>query len=927
MTCLLALLLFCAGCCALGQVDYFQQDYEDANLEEFDLDIAPHRIPRQVKNALIKETRPRIQELSVNSTIISRYAFTTVRCVMFNRHAAAGEGVFRFPVPAGALVSNFTMIIAGRVYQSRVRPKERRKVKRPDGKARDKESGDSRSKSEAGVFQMAASIPGGKRAVFLLTYEELLRRRLGRYEHVIGLRPLQLVSRLRVDVTVADRSAIDALEVLPLRRDVGATRTPAETRPPVAAAVKRDENVCKITFAPNIVQQAKISTNGILGDFVIHYDVQRDLGVGDVRVRNGHFVHYFAPKDLPAMPKNVVFVIDTSASMLGTKMRQTKEALFAILRELRTVDRFNFVTFSNKIKVWRPDGLVPVTPLNIRDAKKFIYTLTPTGGADIDGALRSGSALLRDRLSGPPGVSLVLFLTDGRPTVGESRSAAVLENARSAAPDKVCVFAVGIGDDADYKLLERLSLENCGAMRRIREEADAGAALRGFYREIGTPLLSDIRIDYMRDSVDRVTRRLFTNYFNGSEMVVAGELSDRSAESLRVRVTADGHDKTVVLETDVPLRREESETEKRLKANRAAGDFVERAWAFLTVKEELRSRLRSRSSGEREEHVRRATDLALAYHFLTPLTDMLLDNPEVSGALANEVPDDEGEGLLRGEAEREPDRTLSNIRGQVEGKKSITISKTSADGDPHFVVDFPLSKTAVCFDINGEPGHVLRLVSDHKFSGVTVNGKLVGGPPPPGGRKRLRTYFGSIAVVADRPRRAYVEVTPAKVILDGSDRLVLPCHSTASVTSGALSVSVAGGSNVTVSVGGDVRFVVLLHRYKNPAPHQRDHLGFYVQDGEGLSPDCHGLLGQFLHEEVSVAEGDPEENPPSALLKVRGRSVPAVRKTRRIYGGSRSVDCWFAGSNGAKLVEGRYEDYVAPHMFDTGEGPHGSNAV
>lgn len=40
-----------------------------------------------------------------------------------------------------------------------------------------------------------------------------------------------------------------------------------------------------------------------------------------------------------------------------------------------------------------------------------------------------------------------------------------------------------------------------------------------------------------------------------------------------------------------------------------------------------------------------------------------------------------------------------------------------ADGDPHFVVEFPLSKLTACFNINGEPGHVLRLVSDHESSG------------------------------------------------------------------------------------------------------------------------------------------------------------------------------------------------------------------
>lgn len=74
---------------------------------------------------------------------------------------------------------------------------------------------------------MAVNIPGRNRAVFLLTYEELLQRRLGRYEYVTSLRPLQLVSRLSLDVTIVDHSLITDLQVLPLRngRSNGATNT------------------------------------------------------------------------------------------------------------------------------------------------------------------------------------------------------------------------------------------------------------------------------------------------------------------------------------------------------------------------------------------------------------------------------------------------------------------------------------------------------------------------------------------------------------------------------------------------------------------------------------------------------------------------------------------------------------------------------
>uniref|UniRef100_A0A4W6D8F3 Inter-alpha-trypsin inhibitor heavy chain 5 n=1 Tax=Lates calcarifer TaxID=8187 RepID=A0A4W6D8F3_LATCA len=653
--------------------------------------------------------------------------------------------------------------------------------------------------------------------------------------------------------------------------------------PPITTVIKNEKNVCKITFSPNIVQQAKITTNGILGDFVVRYDVQRDMGIGDIQVLNGHFVHYFAPKDLPVVPKNVVFVIDTSASMLGTKIRQTKDALFTILKDLRPGDRFNFISFSSKIKVWQPNRLVPVTPLSVRDAKKFIFMLMPTGG----------SSLLRDYLLGPDAspnsVSLIIFLTDGRPTVGEMQSTAILGNTRSAVQEKFCIFTIGIGNDVDYRLLERMALENCGMMRRINEEADASAMLKGFYDEIGTPLLSDIRINYTEDSVHYVTQHLFTNYFNGSEIVIAGKLTNQTATAAMAAGA---------------------------KAPGGSGeDFVERVWGFLSVKEGLRSRLKSQTSKEREDHTNQATNLSLTYHFLTPLTNLVVEKPEVlaDGTMA-------------------PSCYIPVVCSCV-FKRFLSFSllsplTTSADGDPHFVVEFPLSKLTVCFNINGEPGHVLRLVSDHKYSGVTVNGKLIGAPAPPGSHKQQRTYFSTITIVVDHPKRAYIEVTPKKVILDGRDRIVLPCHSTAAVDSGTLSVSIVGKSNVTVTVAGNISFVILLHQYKNPAPYQRDHLGFYIGNSKGLSHNCHGLLGQFLYEEVGLAElpsqGDMK---PSQVLKVKDRSVPVVQKSRRIYGGTQSVDCWFARNNAAKLIDGLYEDYLMSHMFDTGDWPHGTNRV
>lgn len=224
-----------------------------------------------------------------------------------------------------------------------------------------------------------------------------------------------------------------------------------------------------------------------------------------------------------------------------------------------------------------------------------------------------------------------------------------------------------------------------------------------FYDEIGTPLLSDIRINYTQNSVQYVTQHLFTNYFNGSEIVVAGKLTNQSAGLLHVQVTASNSDKSIILETDVPLQHQEVETEKHVKAARAAmaararvpgsslanefgvvlgsilEDFVERMWGFLSVKEGLRSRLRSQTSREREDHIQQATNLSLTYNFLTPLTNMVVEKPSVlaDGTMApppttaptnkavltgNEVPGDpvdpEGPGIRPS--------TLSNTVGEAE---------------------------------------------------------------------------------------------------------------------------------------------------------------------------------------------------------------------------------------------------------------------
>ncbi|XP_068394456.1 inter-alpha-trypsin inhibitor heavy chain H5 [Eschrichtius robustus] len=892
------------------------------------------RVPRQVRLLQRLKTKPLMTEFSVKSTIISRYAFTTVVCRMLNRGSEDQEITFQMQIPAAAFITNFTMLIGDKVYQGEITEKE----KKNGDKVKEKRNKTTEDSGEKGTetFRASVVLPSKDKAAFLLSYEELLQRRLGKYEHVVSVRPQQLAGRLTVEVTVLERSGIAALEVLGLQnsRRQGSGRGQDDSGPPPSTAINQNETFAKVVFKPTVVQQAKIAQNGILGDFIIRYDVNREQSIGDIQVLNGYFVHYFAPKDLPPLPKNVVFVLDSSASMVGTKLRQTKDALFTILHDLRPQDRFNIIGFSNRVKVWK-DHLVSVTPNNIRDGKVYIHHMSPTGGTDINGALQRGIRLLNDFVAHNDiedrSVSLLVFLTDGKPTAGETHTLKILNNTREAARGRVCIFTVGIGADVDFRLLEKLSLENCGLTRHVHEDHDARAQLIGFYDEIRTPLLSDIRVDYPPGLVEHATRTLFPNYFNGSEIIIAGKLVDREVDRLHVEVTASNSKKFVVLKKDVPV-------EPRRMGNDVPGsprpkgggqedpNHLERLWSYLTLKELLSSWLQSVEEPEREQLRQEVQALAVNHRFLTPFTSMTLKS-----APRTETPEDAyGTPMATG-----PETVMQSLRGahlqpgpalKEPYNPRIKVSKTSADGDPHFVVDFPLSNLTVCFNIDGQPGHILRLVSDHADSGVTVNGELIGAPAPPNGHKKQRTYFRTITILVNKPERSYLEITPTRVIMDGGNRLVLPCNQSAAVGSQGLEVSVSANAKVTVAIQGNVAFVILLHLYKKPAAYQRNHLGFYVANGQGLSGNCHGLLGQFLNQEARLTGLGKNPAHPSvpeagerseAVLEVKGHQVPVVWKQRKIYNGEEQVDCWFARNNAANLIDGGYKDYLAAHPFDS----------
>uniref|UniRef100_A0A667YHF1 Inter-alpha-trypsin inhibitor heavy chain family member 6 n=1 Tax=Myripristis murdjan TaxID=586833 RepID=A0A667YHF1_9TELE len=575
---------------------------------------------------LVSSNKPELLKVTdyyVRCSVVSRYALTTVQSSVWNQLPIIKEAAFEVDLPSSAFISNFTITSNGKVYVAQVKERAAARKIYDAAKKQGKTAGLVATKSrEIEKFRVAVSVPSGARVSFSLSYEELLPRRLGRYELSLGLRPGQPVQNLTLDVSIAERTGISFIKVLPLKTSRLLSNT-------------RSAGCARVRYTPTVQQQNSVSSKGLNADFIIQYDVDLKDLMGDVQVFDGYFVHYFAPRGLPVVPKDVIFVIDVSGSMIGTKIKQTKQAMGTILGDLREGDHFNIITFSDKVHTWKKGRTVRATRQNVRDAKDFVKRIIAEGWTNINAALLSAAQLVNTSPLGSSGqtssrrVPLVIFLTDGEATIGVTASETILSNAKNAL-GSASLFGLAFGDDADFPLLKRLALDNRGVARMVYEDADAALQLKGFYDEVASPLLSDIQLAYLDDQAFDVTRSLFPNYFQGSELVVTGRVKP-GIKDLKISMSAVDSKQRMKVQSNVLIPKAKGNGTNSLSCSggmEGISSFVRRLWAYLTIKELLLAKLNTTDPAAQRLLTDKATNLSLKYNFVTPVTSLVVVKPD-----------------------------------------------------------------------------------------------------------------------------------------------------------------------------------------------------------------------------------------------------------------------------------------------------------
>ena len=278
-------------------------------------------------------------------------------------------------------------------------------------------------------------------------------------------------------------------------------------------------------------------------DFQLFYGVSNnDFGMSLVTYRepekDGYFLLMLSPRDevtdRELVNKDIVFVLDTSGSMADEgKMEKARAALLFGIKGLNDGDRFNVINFSGEEHLME-SGLIKADKAGIRKGVAFVEKLSPNGGTNINDALKA--ALKQFENSDRP--HMLVFLTDGLPTVGESDVDKIVENAKQVKVENVRMFPFGVGYDVNTRLLDKLATANGGFAEYVEPKENLEIKVSNFFTRVNSPVLTDFNLDFESVKTDLMYPRQLTDVFKGTQVVMLGRYSNNNdLNNANIRLT------------------------------------------------------------------------------------------------------------------------------------------------------------------------------------------------------------------------------------------------------------------------------------------------------------------------------------------------------------------------------------------------------
>ncbi|HYE18490.1 MAG TPA: VIT domain-containing protein [Tepidisphaeraceae bacterium] len=538
----------------------------------------------------------------VTVDIKDNVATTSVDQEFVNPNSLQLEGTYLFPLPPGAHIDKFSMDVNGKQQEAELLPADKARaiyesiVRQRKDPALLEYIG--RDTFKVRIFPIE---PNSKKQV-KIKYTQLLKSDTGLTEYTYPLNTEKFSARPLKNVSVKVNLAVDQ----PLK---------AVYCPSHAVEIKRDgDKKATIGYEERNVRPDM--------DFKVVFskEAKNDVGISLLTYRNpgdgeGYFLLLASPgidvKNKKVQPKDVCLVLDTSGSMAGKKMEQAKKALAFCLANMNEQDRFEIVRFSTEAEGFF-DELKPANKENVQKAQQFVASLKPIGGTAIDEALQKAMKLGKDSRAGKDADRpyVVIFLTDGVPTIGETSQEKILGNLTKANPGQVRVFSFGIGTDINTHLLDKLAEGTRAFSQYVLPEEDVEVKLSNFYTKIKDPVLANLEVAVSGGDVKatQLYPGQLGDLFKGDQLVVFGKYTGKGAGAVKVTGTLAGEKKTFAQDV-------------QFTENDTKNDFIPRLWATRRVGFLLDE---IRKNGETKELKDEVVRLARAHGIVTPYTAYLI---------------------------------------------------------------------------------------------------------------------------------------------------------------------------------------------------------------------------------------------------------------------------------------------------------------
>ncbi len=570
------------------QAPYLWIDSEDASVDSFPL-----------------------KETSVNTNINGVIAETYVTQVYTNQGEVPVNASYIFPASDSVTIHGMTMQIGSQLVTAQIKEKEEAKEEFETAKEEGK-SASLLEQKRPNVFSMdVANIMPGDEVRIELHYTEQITPREGTYQFVF---PTVAGPRFVAPEEDKESETSNQWAVSPYYKEGTVEDGKYDIQVNLSMGVPISSLECKSHEIVNEAEPGAATAKVTLAhpeqfagnrDFILEYRLTGEEVSCGLVLDEGEEENYFMlmvqppervqPEEI--MPREYLFVLDVSGSMMGYPLDTAKEMIGDLVSGLKETDRFNVILFSNEFHKLSGKSL-DATQKNIQDALDFIDEQTGGGGTMLAPALRGALAVPAVEDS----ARNVIIITDGYLTDEKEVFGIISENINNTS-----FFAFGIGSSVNRYLIDGIAKTGMGEEFVVTDSEDAKEAAEYFRTYVEAPLLTDIQVEYEGFEAYDTEPGQIPVLFAQRPIVLFGKWKGDPAGTIRLTGKAGGQD----YEQEIPV------TGEAVKEDAGAIRYL---WARTRV--EMLTDY-GNNKGDDPDVKKEITDIGLKYSMMTPYTSFV----------------------------------------------------------------------------------------------------------------------------------------------------------------------------------------------------------------------------------------------------------------------------------------------------------------